>query len=154
MSKLVIAIAIILMVILLSAQEIQHGVITINVEVPVRVFKGNRFLDHLTREDFEVYENGILQQLEAVYLIKKTDITREDTSLRPDESRKRFVPQVGRNFILAFEITDYFPRIKEALAYCFGSAKFGPLMIFLKRWIAYNKITQGEMHEYQEKAIA
>jgi len=119
MRKLVIAIAIILMVILLSAQEIQHGVITINVEVPVRVFKGNRFLDHLTREDFEVYENGILQQLEAVYLIKKTDITREDTSLRPDESRKRFVPQVGRNFILAFEITDYFPRIKEALAYFF-----------------------------------
>ena len=37
---------------------------------------------------------------------------------------------------------------------CFVSAKFGPLMIFLKRWFAYNKITQGDMHEYQEKAIA
>jgi integrase len=37
---------------------------------------------------------------------------------------------------------------------CFVSTKFGPLMIFLKRWFAYNKITQGEMHEYQEKAIA
>jgi len=37
---------------------------------------------------------------------------------------------------------------------CFVSAKFGPLMIFLKRWFAYNKITQGDIHEYQEKAIA
>jgi hypothetical protein len=27
-------------------------------------------------------------------------------------------------------------------------------MIFLKRWFAYNKHTQGEMHEYKEKAIA
>ena len=41
-------------------------------------------------------------------------------------------------------------RVKE----CFVSTKFGPLMIFFKRWFAYNKITQGEMHEYQEKAIA
>jgi len=24
-------------------------------------------------------------------------------------------------------------------------------MMFLKRWFAYNKITQGEMHKYQEK---
>ncbi len=37
---------------------------------------------------------------------------------------------------------------------CFVSAKFGPLMIFLKRWFAYNKITQGEMHEYKEEAGA
>jgi len=26
-------------------------------------------------------------------------------------------------------------------------------MIFLKRWFAYNKTTQGDMHEYQEEAI-
>jgi hypothetical protein len=37
---------------------------------------------------------------------------------------------------------------------CFVSAKFGPLMIFLKRWFAYNETMRGEMHEYQEKAIA
>ena len=34
---------------------------------------------------------------------------------------------------------------------CFVSAKFRPLMIFLKRWFAYSKTTQGEMHEYQEE---
>ena len=38
--------------------------------------------------------------------------------------------------------------------FCFVSAKFGPLMIFSKRWFAYNKITQGDMHEYQEEARA
>ena len=37
---------------------------------------------------------------------------------------------------------------------CFVSAKFGPLMIFLKRWFAYNKTTQGGEHEYQEEVIA
>jgi len=37
---------------------------------------------------------------------------------------------------------------------CFVSAKFGPLMIFSKRWFAYNKITQGDMHEYKEETRA
>lgn len=119
MRKIVISVVIMFIVLLLSAQEIQHGITTVNVEVPVRVFKGNRFCDHLTREDFEVYEDGVLQKIEAVYLIKKTDIAREDISLQPDGSRKRFAPQVGRNFVLVFEITDYFPRIKEAVAYFF-----------------------------------
>jgi hypothetical protein len=40
-----------------------------------------------------------------------------------------------------------------ALYDCFVSAKFGPLMIFLKRWFAYNETMRGEMHEYQEKVI-
>jgi len=37
---------------------------------------------------------------------------------------------------------------------CFVSTKFGPLMIFLKRWFADNETMRGEMHEYQEEAIA
>jgi hypothetical protein len=37
---------------------------------------------------------------------------------------------------------------------CFVSSKFGPLMIFLKRWFGYTKTTFGGMHEYQEEAIA
>jgi len=42
----------------------------------------------------------------------------------------------------------------EHIRVCFVSAKFGPLMIFLKRWFAYNETIRGEMHEYQEKVIA
>lgn len=107
------------MTIFLSGQEIRHDVTTINVEVPVRVFKGDRFCDHLTMQDFEVYEDGIPQKIEAVYLIKKTDVARKYMPLRQDQSPERYVPQVGRNFVLVFEITDYFPRTKEAVAYFF-----------------------------------
>ena len=38
--------------------------------------------------------------------------------------------------------------------YCFVSAKFGPLMIFLKRWFAYTETTFGGMYECQEEAIS
>ena len=40
------------------------------------------------------------------------------------------------------------------IATCFVSSKFGPLMIFLKRWFGYTKTTFGGMHEYQEEVIA
>ncbi len=53
------------------------------------------------------------------------------------------------------------PQISDDLAEliltclaCVVSAKFGPLMIFLKRWFAYTKTTLGGMHEYQEEAIS
>jgi len=53
-------------------------------------------------------------------------------------------------------LKDAFNACKTILSnlLCVGSAKFGPLMIFLKRWFAYNKTTQGDMHEYQKEAIA
>ncbi len=38
---------------------------------------------------------------------------------------------------------------KKMVGDCFVSAKFGPLVIFFMRWFGYNKITHGEMHEYQ-----
>jgi VWFA-related protein len=119
MKKLVWAILTINLFIATSAQELQHDAIAINIEVPVRVFKGDQFIDHLTMADFLVYEDGHLQKIEAVYLIKKTDIQREDTRVKKEEARKRFVPQVSRNFVLIFEVTDYLPKIKEAIAFFF-----------------------------------
>ena len=35
-------------------------------------------------------------------------------------------------------------------AICFVSTKFGPLMIFLERWFAYNETKRGDMYENQE----
>jgi hypothetical protein len=67
--------------------------VSINIEVPVRVFKGDQFIDPLTMADFEVYEDGLLQKIEAVYLIKKTEIQREDTQVKKEEARKRYAPQ-------------------------------------------------------------
>lgn len=119
MKQLVLIIAIIPMIFFLSAQELQHDVVAINIEVPVRVFKGDQFIDHLTMADFEVYEDGLLQKIEAVYLIKKTDIQREDTQVKKEEARKRYAPQVSRNFVLMFEVIDYLPKMKEAVEFFF-----------------------------------
>ena len=102
-----------------SGQEIQEEAIAINIEVPVRVFKGNKFIDDLNIEDFEVYEDGIQQKIEAVYLINKTTIEREVTEMEKEEAQNRYTPQVSRNFVLLFEVTDYMPKMKEAIAFFF-----------------------------------
>jgi VWFA-related protein len=119
MKKLVPFVAALPLIVFLSAQELQHDALAVNVEVPVRVFKGNQFVDHLTIDDFQVYEDGTLQKIEAIYLIKKTEIAREDTTIQKAEARKKYAPQVARNFVLIFEITDYLPRIKEAIDFFF-----------------------------------
>jgi len=96
----------------LFSQEITHDVKVVNIEVPVRVFKGNEFVDDLTLEDFEIYENGILQKASAVYLIKKKNVERK-------EEKKKYTPETSRNFMLLFMLTDYLPRVGEAIDYFF-----------------------------------
>lgn len=94
----------------LLAQEISYQTLVINIEVPVRVFRGSIFVDNLTIDDFEVYEDGKPQRLEAVYLVNKKNIERK-------EEKKKFDPDTTRTFYLFFEITDYSPRIDDALHY-------------------------------------
>ncbi len=96
-----------------AGQEIQHEATTINIEVPVRVFKSDVFVDTLTIDDFELYEDGKLQEIEAVYLVKKTDIERKE------EKATRLVeaPKTGRQFYLFFEIAYFDPKIEKALEY-------------------------------------
>lgn len=110
MKKSIIIFGVFILSFTLLAQEISHETLVINIEVPVRVFKGSRFIDNLTIDDFEVYENGKLQRLEAVYLVKKKAIERKD-------EKKKFSPDTSRTFYLFFEITDYSPRIEDALHY-------------------------------------
>jgi len=100
----------------LFAQEISHETIVVNIEVPVRVFDKGKFVDNLTIDDFEVYEDGKLQEIVAVYLIKKTIIERKE-----EVAEKKFTPEVSRNFIFVFEIRDYLPKIGEVLDYFFNN---------------------------------
>ncbi len=100
-------------------QELQHDAIAINIEVPVRVFTKGKFVEELNLEDFEVYEDGILQKIEALYLVKKTVIEREETELEKKLARRIYLPEVSRTFVLVFEMMDYFPKIEETLAYFF-----------------------------------
>lgn len=94
----------------LFSQELSHDTLVVNIEVPVRVYKGGKFIDHLAIDDFEVYEDGKLQKTEAVYLIKKKNIERK-------EGKKKFAPQTSRSFYLLFEVTEFTPRMGEALNY-------------------------------------
>ncbi|MCU0244185.1 MAG: hypothetical protein MUE80_05495 [Acidobacteria bacterium] len=97
-----------------AAQDVapvpQHLTGTVSIEVPVRVFKGGAFVDGIPLGDFEVYENGKLQALDAVYLVKKAFVERR-------EETKAYRPDTGRHFYLFFEMTEFDPRVREALSF-------------------------------------
>ncbi|MCK4819678.1 hypothetical protein KA005_28185, partial [bacterium] len=119
MKKLFLAMGILAICITSISQEIQHDAVAINIEVPVRVFKGATFIDNLTIDDFEVYEDGVLQNVEAVYLIKKTTIEKEE---KAKGIIKTFEPKVeSRHFILAYETINWVPRIGESVDYFFSN---------------------------------
>ena len=92
--------------------QIQHEVSVLNIEIPVRVFKGDTFIDTLTINDFEVFEDGKPQTIDAVYLVKKTDILRM-------EGKTATAPPVGRLFALFFDMSDYLPELDTSLDYFF-----------------------------------
>jgi len=95
---------------ILRAQELTHVVSVVNIEIPTRVYKGGTFIDSLTIKDFEVFEDGKPQPIEAVYLIKKADVIRE-------EGKKDIKPTVARRFVFLFEMTEYLPEIGKAMDY-------------------------------------
>ncbi|MFO7979373.1 MAG: hypothetical protein R6V00_00895 [Candidatus Aminicenantes bacterium] len=89
-----------------SQEQIQHEERVISIEVPVRVFKGSTFIHNLSIEDFEVYEDGALQKIDAVYLIKKTAVAEKL------ERAKTFNPDISRQFVFVFELHEYLPRVR------------------------------------------
>jgi hypothetical protein len=91
-------------------QTLQYERKAINVEVPVRVFRGSSFVDSLTIGDFEVTDNGRPQKIEAAYLIKKSNIERR-------EENRKFAPRTARHFFLLFELGEFDPKLLEALDY-------------------------------------
>ena len=115
MNKFKITVGFLLICLSLPAQELQHESVVVNIEIPVRVFKGDQFIDNLTIDDFEVYEDGVLQNVEALYLIRKTTIKREEAGLEKEAARQKYAPRVSRHFVLVFEVQDYFPRFETIL---------------------------------------
>jgi hypothetical protein len=97
----------------LLSQEVQHDVSVINIEVPVRVFEGEAFVNSLGIGQFELLEDGIPQKIEAVYLIQKTSVQKRE------EARAQFSPELSRHFVLVFELQEYLPKIGDALDYFF-----------------------------------
>jgi VWFA-related protein len=119
LKKGIFIIGILSLILFASGQEIQEEAIAVNIEVPVRVFTKGQFVEELSIDDFEVYEDGVLQKIEALYLVKKTVIEREETELDKKMARRIYLPEVSRTFVLMFEMTDYFPQVEETLTYFF-----------------------------------
>ncbi|MBN1938794.1 MAG: hypothetical protein JW843_04360, partial [Candidatus Aminicenantes bacterium] len=95
-----------------SRGQITHETGVTNIEVPVRVFKGDAFVDSLQKDDFEVLEDGVPQEIDAVYLIRKTSVAR-------NEGETAVRPPTGRLFVLLFEMSEYQAEITKAMDYFF-----------------------------------
>lgn len=83
-----------------------------NIKIPVRVFEGNEFVDNLTIEDFEIYENGVTQDIEALYVVDKKQIVKK-------EEKKQFSPRLSRNYYLLFQVLEYDPKLEKSINYFF-----------------------------------
>jgi hypothetical protein len=95
----------------IPARDLQHEVSVINIEVPVRVYKGSRFVNSLSLDDFEIYEDGKLQRIEAAYLIGKTEVKKSEGRSAP-----ALKPKVeSRRFVLFFEMDEYLSEVNKVL---------------------------------------
>lgn len=93
-------------------QALQHTTRVVNIEVPVRVFDGDRFVSDLALQDFEVFEDGRPQKIAALYRIRNADIEKKETSIPPAAAPE---PPKGRTIILQFQLADPNPKIDEAM---------------------------------------
>lgn len=117
MKKQILLIGLLTLGVTLFAQEITHDSLVVNIEVPVRVYDGRVFINNLTLNDFEVFEDGVAQKIEAVYLIKQRTIERK-------EENTRFSPKTSRNFYLFFEVNEYTARMGGAVDYFIHNVLF------------------------------
>ena len=110
MKKFIFLIILLTLALMLFSQVEQHQVTVINVGVTARVLEKNQLVRDLTIDDFELYEDGVLQKIEAMYLIKKTSVEKEEAS-------RKFYPALNRHFYLLFQVIDYNPKLEEAVDY-------------------------------------
>lgn len=124
---------------------LQHVTGVVNVEVPVRVYDGDRFVDSLNLSDFEVLENGVPQKVVSSYLVRKTDILRK-------EEGQVLQPQTSRTFYLFFQVYDYIPRLREAVSY-FVKNVLGPeddlILVTSMKSYAFKKGVLGRLSRDQ-----
>jgi VWFA-related protein len=110
----------------LYPQGIQLATGVINVEVPVRVFDGDRFVDDLGLGDFEILDNGKPQTIAAFYFVRKTSVQKEEAPAletgRPLTAppAAKTAPKTARTIVLQFEVLEPMPKIDEAMDYFFN----------------------------------
>ncbi len=101
-----------------SLPQEEHVARVVSIEVPVRVYKKGHFIRDLSIHDFLLYEDGVQQRIDAVYLIKKKTIEREEMHKEAVKTRE---PEIeSRNFVFVFEIRTYLPKLNEVMDYFFN----------------------------------
>ncbi len=90
-------------------QQLSHEVRVVNIAVPVRVYDGGKFVDSLKLDDFEVYEDGQPQPIQAAYYIQKNDVKRGEAPGRTA------APVASRHFVLLFQMMEYLPELNDAI---------------------------------------
>lgn len=95
-------------------ENLQEVATVIAVEVPVRVISKGQFVKNLTKEDFEIFENGIKQDITAFEVVSRKISNPEEIS--PEELK---IPPKKRLFILIFNIFDYNDSVGEGIDYFF-----------------------------------
>jgi VWFA-related protein len=99
----------------LRPQEKPKQEVTVTaVEVPVRVLRKGEPVKNLTKEDFEVYENGVKQEITAFQVISR-QISLEKGIL----SEELKITPKPRLFILIFNVFDYTNAVGEGIDYFF-----------------------------------
>jgi hypothetical protein len=78
------------------------------VPVTVRVFNGNAFISDLKLDDFELRVSGYEEKPQALFLIRKNAVERQEGALG-------FRPDFARRISLIFQLSDYNEKISEAL---------------------------------------
>jgi hypothetical protein len=84
------------------------------VEVPVRVLRKNEIVKGLTKDDFEVFENGVKQDITTFEIVSRkiAGVPGMGLSAVPTKTKPRL-------FILIFDIFDYTDAMGEAIDYFF-----------------------------------
>ena len=100
---------------LLVFPQEKHEVTVTNIAVPLTVFEGNQFVSRLSLEDLELTEEGVPQKVLALYLINPTGVEKKG-------SEQDFNLSLRRNYFLLFQITEYNPKLAEAIDFLFQQA--------------------------------
>ncbi len=94
-------------------EKLQEEVTVTAAEIPVRVLHKGQQVKNLTKNDFELYENGVRQEITAFEVISRKMSTQE--GIQPQAWHKK------KLFILIFNIFDYSDAVGEAIDHFFRS---------------------------------
>lgn len=90
--------------------SIRESVQVVNVEVPVRVYYDGKPVDHLTREDFEIFADGKRQEIHG-FFVKRKKIKLPAIKQAEKAFRK------SRYFVLVFSVREINDRLVKGLHY-------------------------------------